>query len=257
MNLKNPFLELILLLLIALGVITAYSFLEKPITVELRQSEAADYFRPDTTAMDSILVESLDLNATPVMDTAAQSILLIGDSMLEGLSPRLLEYAMQNGHELNSVVWYSSTTKYFGQSDTLAYFIKKHKPTYVLLSLGANELFVKNIKKDRLEFVRHIIKTIDTIPYVWIGPPNWKDDTGINEMIVENTGRRRYYPSKRLKFDRAKDGAHPTHTSSAKWIDSLAVWISDSSAHPIRLAKPEPEIKRKGNGIRTILQPIK
>ena len=64
-------------------------------------------------------------------DTAAQNILIIGDSMLEGLNPRLAAYADKNGHTIHSVIWYSSTTKYFGESDTLKYFIRKYNPSFI------------------------------------------------------------------------------------------------------------------------------
>ena len=45
------------------------------------------------------------------LDTAAKNILFIGDSMLEGLSPRMAAYAKKNGHTLTSVIWYSSSTE--------------------------------------------------------------------------------------------------------------------------------------------------
>ena len=41
------------------------------------------------------------------VDTASKVILFIGDSMLDGLSPRLAAYAEQNGHTLYTVIWYS------------------------------------------------------------------------------------------------------------------------------------------------------
>jgi lysophospholipase L1-like esterase len=253
----NPYLSFIILLLTALALITGYSFMEKPFNIELRKSAAAEFFVSDTI-QSSPVVDSLKVaEKSPVLDSTAKSIMLIGDSMLEGLSPRMLEYALQNGHTLNSVVWYSSTTKYFGQSDTLRHFIRKYNPDYIFLSLGANELFVKNIKKDRAAYVRHILQSIGDIPYIWIGPPNWKEDTGINELIVQNVRSGCYYPSKRLEFKRSKDGAHPTKASAAQWVDSLARWVADSSSHRILMNRPAADIKRKGNGIRVTLQPLK
>ena len=44
------------------------------------------------------------------MDTTAKDILFIGDSMLEGLAPRLAAYCDKNGHSLVEVIWYSSST---------------------------------------------------------------------------------------------------------------------------------------------------
>ncbi len=47
-------------------------------------------------------------------DTVPKTILFIGDSMLDGLSPRLAAYAKENGHTLYTVVWYSSTSEFWG-----------------------------------------------------------------------------------------------------------------------------------------------
>ena len=103
--------------------------------------------------------------------------------MLEGLGPRMAAYAKNNGHKLNNVIWYSSTSQVWGESDTLKHFIKRFKPDYIIVSLGANELFVKDIIKKREKFVTRILSQIGNISYIWIGPPNWKEDTCINELV--------------------------------------------------------------------------
>ena len=82
-----------------------------------------------------------------------QTILFIGDSMLEGLGPRLAAYASHNGHTLYNVVWYSSTSEVWGRSDKLQSYIRRLHPTYVIVCLGANELFVPRIAERRREYV--------------------------------------------------------------------------------------------------------
>lgn len=186
-------------------------------------------------------------------DSLPKSILFIGDSMLEGLSPRMASYAKKNGHKINSVIWYSSTSETWGKSDTLRYFIRKFKPNYILISLGANELFVKDIKKKRDKYVKSILKQIGNIPYVWIGPPNWKDDTGINELIAKNVNGGSFFLTRGMKFDRAKDGAHPTRSSAIVWMDSVVSWINLNGNHPILLNRPDVNTSRTNSTI--ILQP--
>jgi hypothetical protein len=188
------------------------------------------------------------------MDSSSQRILLIGDSMLEGLGVRLRDYSEHNKHDLKTVIWYSSSTEYFGRSDTLKYFIKQYKPTYIMLVLGANELFVSDIIRKRKPYVRHILKQIDSINFVWVGPPNWKEDTGINDLIVNSVGKGNYFPSKNLTYQRTRDGAHPTRASSAVWMDSIAVWVMRDSNRPILLEKPLRKSSRSGNV--TLLQPL-
>lgn len=65
-------------------------------------------------------------------DTLPKTILFIGDSMLEGLSPRLAAYASANGHTLYSVIWYSSTSEIWGRSGRLASYVQRLHPDYIL-----------------------------------------------------------------------------------------------------------------------------
>lgn len=173
------------------------------------------------------------------VDTAAQTILFIGDSMLEGLSPRMAAYADKNGHTLYCVMWYSSTSEVWGKSTKLQSYIKRLKPSYVFISLGANELFVKNIADKRDKYVKKIIEDIDSIPYVWIGPPNWKPDTGINDLIDANTPEGTFFLSKDMDFDRSSDGAHPTRASAIEWLDSVMRWMPQHALHPIKMDLPD------------------
>ncbi len=173
------------------------------------------------------------------VDTAAQTILFIGDSMLEGLGPRMAAYADHNGHTLYEVMWYSSTSDTWGSSDKLESYIRRLKPTFIFICLGANELFVPNIATKRAGKVKAILRQVGDIPYVWIGPPNWKPDTGINRLISESTPQGTFFLSDGMKFDRTKDGAHPTRTSAAAWLDSVARWMPDHALHPIRMERPD------------------
>ena len=211
------------ILSVSLLIITLLSFLDSisVFGVEFKSSGIADRLTqvPDTTITTSGSVDDekvvMKTKFPAPLDTASQNILIIGDSMLEGLNPRLAAYAKENGHTLNSVIWYSSTSKYWGTCDTLKVFLRKFKPTFIFISLGANELFVRNIAEERDAYVKNFLKQIGDIPYLWIGPPNWKKDTGINDLIEKNVKKGCFFLSNGMHFDRAKDGAHPTHASAA------------------------------------------
>ncbi len=227
-----------------------------PITIgsyEVRNSGIVDFLTKsnatDSTAVDSsdpmlAVADSLAKNAAPEpapIDTTAKTILFIGDSMLEGLSPRLAAYAKHNGHKLYSVIWYSSTSEVWGRSGKLKGYIERVNPDFVFVCLGANELFVKDIITKRDKYVKTLIAEIDSLPYLWIGPPNWKPDTGINKLIAANTGRGQFFLSDGMQFDRAKDGAHPTRKSAVKWMDSVVRWMPANSPNPFRLEIPPME----------------
>lgn len=189
--------------------------------------------------MDSLMLED-EKQKVIVTDSAPQSIFIFGDSMTFNLALRLAQYARQNGHTINSVNWDSSNTKIWAEHDTLSYYIDKFKPTQIFISLGSNELYFKD-PSSRAPYVKKILEVIDTIPYVWIGPPNWKEDTGINDMLERICRRGCFFRSAGMEFKRKKDNIHPTRESSAFWIDSLVKWLPKSS-HPIVMDMPSDSI---------------
>lgn len=207
------------------------------------------------TDISGAAAAAADVSATesgkPVpVDTAAQTILLVGDSMLDGLSPRMAAYCEKNGHKLYSVIWYSSTSEIWGQSSRLKKYIEDIKPTQIFICLGSNELFVKDIAARRGKYVKKIVSDFGSVPYLWIGPPNWKPDTGINDLIAANVASGSFFLSNGMKFERRKDGAHPTKESAAKWLDSIVRWMPAHSNHPIRMHLPD---KAYGRATRTFI----
>lgn len=221
--------------------------------VDIRKTEFSDFFTaPEPVeAITTDTISKKDTIAVVVeerkTDTSAQRLLLIGDSMLEGLMKRVTDYRIFNGHHQKTVLWYSSSTKTYGSNDTLNHFIRTYKPTFIIMSLGSNEMFFPKIKEKRKTFVENILEDMDTIPFVWIGPPNWKEDTGINDLIEEIIGEDRYFLSKNLSFKRTSDGIHPTHSSSRVWMDSVASWIEKDSRYPIKMSFPDKRSKKSHN----------
>ena len=175
------------------------------------------------------------------LDSSAQRILFFGDSMVEGLLRRMNSYAYANGHTMTNVVWYSSTTEIWAKTDTLRYFINKVKPTFAMISIGANEQFLKDASS-REPCIRQILKVLGDTPFVWIGVPAWKEDSGINDLTQRIVGKSRYFDSRRLTLMRGRDHMHPTFSAASDWMDSVAVWMaSPKTAHPIRMDKPTDE----------------
>lgn len=174
-----------------------------------------------------------------VVDTLPQRILFVGDSMLESLSPRVAAYAKYNGHELYTVIWYGSTTKSWGTCQKMKEYIEMFDPTFIIVSLGGNEMFVRDIKTRHLQPLKNILKQIGDIPYQWIAPPNWKPDTGINELLAENIPAERLFVSKDLKIARTSDKIHPTRAAACGWFDLIAEWMAENQSYRIKLEKPD------------------
>jgi len=187
-------------------------------------------------------------------DTNPQRILLIGDSMSKWLRYRLQDYCEENGHKLFTVTWVSGNTEWFAKFDTLSYFIKKEKISYVFLVLGSNELFIKDFEKSRGANVDKIVKKLDGVKWIWVGPPNWKKDKGINDCLLGKLGDRKFFVSKELKFKRQSDGMHPTIASCSIWVDSVVIWISNQSSSRIKLNVPDSSYNLKPDAV--LLKPL-
>ncbi|MBQ3655375.1 MAG: SGNH/GDSL hydrolase family protein [Bacteroidales bacterium] len=192
----------------------------------------------------------------PQTDTSKQNILLIGDSMAYSLMFRTKNYCDYNNHELHVVSWVSATSKTYAICDTLEYFVNLYKPTYIIFVIGANEMFAYNAK-DRIKYFDKIIPQTHGIPTVWIGPPNWKEDTGINEVMMKKFGPKQFFLSKKLHYTRIEgDIAHPNRASSSMWMDSVSSWIMKKSCFPIRLETPKAANPAKVDFVRLVVTDI-
>lgn len=185
-----------------------------------------------------------DKNARVKLDAGPKKVLIIGDSMLEGLAPRLGAYCKASGDTLYAAIWYSSTSELYGESKLMSDYIAKYHPDYIFLSLGGNELFVNNVADKRDKYVKSILAEIGDIPYLWIGPPNWKQDTGINELIRKNTPEGCFFRSESMEFERKRDGAHPTSESASAWMDSVIRWMPLHAKYVLPLQMPTEKTAR-------------
>lgn len=265
----HPYFGLWMLLAVALAFFVGLSFISPPIEICGIEVQQASFYREltATTATNTrhyktnfygksgnvVASKNTSTRNVPV-DTASKTILFIGDSMLDGLSPRLASYANFNGHKLYSVIWYSSTSEIWGRGNTLQNYINRYRPNYIFICLGANELFVQNIKHKRAKYIDNILSQIGKIPYVWIGPPNWKKDTGINSLIESKVKAGTFFLSDGMSFVRSKDGAHPTQQSAAQWMDSVARWMKHNCSHPIKMDLPPKGTSHRATKV-SVLQP--
>ena len=244
---KKAYIAICAILLVGLGVFYAFSNSDFNLKLGETEIKKGTFNESLFAAAPQRRTKQRDVPLPPrkkqdkvEMDTTKKTILFIGDSMVECLFPRMSAYAKKNGHKLYCVVWYSSTTEVYGTRTTLKDYINKYKPDYILITLGGNELFIRDIRQKRQKFVDELIRQMGNIPFVWIGPPNWKDDTGINDMINESVPPGCFYLSYTpdQHYNRKKDGAHPKADSSILWMDRICKWIMTKSAHPIRLEAP-------------------
>lgn len=245
---KSNYSGLWLLLALALAIIVGLAFLPDDLTLgsyTLKKAPVRAVLFPEKESVadslaavaDSVASLEAEIAAKPVeTDSVPKSILLFGDSMTFNLALRLSQYAAQNGHTMHAVNWDSSNTKIWADNDTLLHFMKLYDADFIFISLGSNELYFKK-PEARLPYVKRILEMIGDRPYIWIGPPNWQEDSGINDMLQATCAPGAFFRSAGMEFKRKKDKIHPTRESSALWIDSIMRWMP-KSRHPILAEYP-------------------
>lgn len=201
----------------------------------------------DNPGRSSVKVyENCNTHTTVQVDERPQRILLFGDSMLDGVGRRFQDYADQNGHSLYTSIWYGSTTHMWARTTELDRLMDKVKPTFVIISLGTNDLGYHDLQA-RSESVREILRVVGDIPYVWIGPaklPKLNKDFGIVGMLRETIGMEHFYDSYNERLARFPDNIHPTFAASAVWIDKVVDWMNRPDApHIIKMERPVQKAK--------------
>lgn len=253
---KSKYLGIWLLISVALIIFLSYSFMEDVSFMghtlkkaPFRQTMIGENVKieEDSLKLDSIRKAYEEELLKSRTDSTPQRIFIFGDSMTFNLALRLAQYAKVNGHEINTVNWDSSNTKIWADYDTLAYFINKFRPTQIFISLGSNELYFKDPSR-RKPYVEKILSVIDTIPYVWIGPPNWQKDNGLNDMIELACRPGSFFRTDGMELKRKADHIHPTREASALWVDSIMRWIP-SSSHPFLVDVPADSIKKSNPNV--------
>ena len=206
---------------------------------------------PAQAAPQKVLAETEEMSMAPlpastthvaqVAESRNQVVLLVGDSMADGLGTRFNDYAVKNGFEFHSIVWYGSTTRDWAIAADLQYQIEKVRPTYIIISLGTNDLGYKDYSR-RETAIQTILSRVGNIPYVWVGPLPWqkvKDRTIVN-VIRDCTGEGRFFDSSSVIASRA-DGIHPTRQGAALWVDKIVEGMGEPelNANPIEMDKPD------------------
>ena len=236
----KPTYQLIILLIVALAVFVGYSKMPDYIAdaVHLKQIGQNTVNTNDINITNDNSDTTNDTIQTEPTDTTKQRLLLFGDSMSQLLALRLSDYANHNGHRLTCVTWNGSGTRQWALTDTLNYYMNTLHPTHVFICLGSNELYSADMKNIRRR-AEMIVAKIGNVPFTWIGPPNWMEDKGINNMLQSELGKHHFFMTRGMKLNRQEDGRHPTHHGGAVWMDSIVTWMNTGKAiHPFRLEKP-------------------
>ena len=158
-------------------------------------------------------------------------VLHIGDSFAlagfaKALKPRMKALGVR--YEVRAETS-SFTTTWSGKMERV---VADTQPDLVIINLGANE--VLNVDPPaHAPAIRHIVAAIGGRPCVWVSVPSWRKDTGIGEVIRQNSAPCRYFDSDKLvtqPIPRQSDHIHPTDAGGAIWADAFWAWLQDQRA---------------------------
>lgn len=243
-------LTLWVLLVVGLVIIVGISFIDdikigdytvrKGTFKETLLADIPEEIPADSLAMlDSLALKEEKVVAEP--DTTVKSVMIFGDSMTVLIARRLAAYGQQNGFKVHSITWDGSSTIAWANLDTLNKYIPEFKPDFFFVSLGGNELFLKDVDS-RIPHIKKIIDRFEGKPFVWVGPPNWKEDFGYNDMLERTLPKGTFFKSDGIPLDRGPDHIHPTPKAGGLWTDSIMRWMAHS-AHPILAELPDSTVK--------------
>lgn len=154
---------------------------------------------------------------------AGKMILHVGDSMVGGnwgLTRALEQKFTAEGAKFVRDYKVSESILSYDKSPKLKELLAKHKPDIVILTLGTNDVFVP-YPASMAANVQSIVKRIGTRECYWMGPPTWKPDTGIVQVIKDNAAPCKFFDGTHLKLERGHDGIHPTDKGGQEWATNF------------------------------------
>ncbi len=152
---------------------------------------------------------------------AGKVVLHAGDSMVGGdggLTKALGAKFRAEGAKFVRDYEVSVSIGTFARTAKLKNLLVRHKPDIVILTLGANDVFIP-FPQNFATHVEAIVKKIGDRECYWIGPPTWKPDSGIVAVIREHVAPCKFFDSSNLPLKRGGDHIHPTDKGGAEWAE--------------------------------------
>lgn len=160
-----------------------------------------------------------------------KTVLLIGDSMAEGVNPWLQAKVKAAGGKYCQAYKRGTRLEYWHNQriSRLSRALNQCKPDIVFILLGANHL---DDSKAALKLDWKAIISIDTVlvnkELYWVGPPSWKKSTGIEDLIKRRMITA-FFDSRGIEFKRQPDGKHLTMKEYGRWTNLFWNWFKENT----------------------------
>lgn len=166
---------------------------------------------------------------------AGSGVLLLGDSLAVGMTPKFKSLASADGYVPSSQTKTGTTIRYWKSNAPAA--IAQFRPALVLVSLGTNDSVLSDPKSEDAD-LQALIQTIQASGalLVWIGPPTMPATTNGRPMQLDTVVQmiqpkvEFYYDSRQLTIPRAPDGIHAASgTAYANWMAEVWKWLKSQN----------------------------
>ena len=160
-------------------------------------------------------------------------LLLIGDSLAQGLMPQFQVFATEAGIGYVGTGIPGSFVHQWASSDWLVKKLIEFKPTHVLVSLGANDAYSglapAAVEASAVALVEKL-KAADA-HVIWIGAPALPETLGtskVDEATLSNirSAAPYYFASEEYSIPRGPDNLHPSVQGYAGWAGAIWNWLT-------------------------------
>ncbi|MEJ7732977.1 MAG: hypothetical protein WKG00_27745 [Polyangiaceae bacterium] len=133
------------------------------------------------------------------------------------MKPLGVRYEVRSEQSSYTVTWASKMDE----------LVANTQPHLVIVTLGANEV-ANTDPPAHAPAIRRIVKAIGNRPCVWVLPPRWRKDTGIFDVIRDNSAPCRFFDTDahvKEPIARRGDKIHPTPEGGETWAAGFWGWL--------------------------------
>ncbi len=187
---------------------------------------AATAGAPDAGAPDASAQPPDAAPKQPLELPQGSTVLHIGDSFAGALGVPLNAELRQAGLVSHLRFKTASFIPNWAGGYDLGAYIAQLKPDLVLITLGANEMAMKDPTL-RVPLIKKIVKRLNGTPCVWIATPLWGMDNGLMDLIRDNSAPCRFMDTNKLHpgMPRLSDKIHPTIAARQGWAKVVIDWL--------------------------------
>ena len=183
---------------------------------------------PPGTATPAEPAPSPGPTATPPAEPPPAVVLHAGDSMVgtygglaRALGPRFRALGTKYVDDSQPGIGIAA----FDVNGRFAKLLAANEPDLVLVTLGANDAAIPSpwvLAKHVASIARRAAGPDGKRRCIWMGPPMWKKDTGVLDVIANNAAPCAFFDARALSVQRRRDGIHPSDEGGEQW--AAAFW---------------------------------